>query len=113
MDCRFKYLQNNEGLVQGISAVNLEAITEACNDIMNKTVDTFLVNVTMTISAFQIEETQLRKSSIYYNIYYIGLNMIFASLLPIILLLYFNISIARELNRRPSQQVGKSGALDS
>ena len=44
-----------------------------------------------------IDYTDLRKGTIYYNLYCIWINFVFASFIPFILLLYFNISIAKKL----------------
>ena len=55
-------------------------------------------NVTTSIKkTVQAKATQLRRNPYYYQIYYVYLNTIFASLLPLFLLLFFNMQTAREL----------------
>ena len=55
-------------------------------------------NVTTSIKkSVQAEPTELRRNPYYYQIYYVYLNTIFASLLPLFLLLFFNMQTAREL----------------
>ena len=55
-------------------------------------------NVTTSIKkSVQAEPTELRRNPYYYQIYYVYLNTIFASLLPLFLLLFFNVQTAREL----------------
>lgn len=55
-------------------------------------------NVTTSIKkSVQAEPTELRRNPYYYQIYYVYLNTIFASILPLFLLLFFNINTAREL----------------
>ena len=51
-----------------------------------------------------IDYTDLRKGTIYYNLYCIWINFVFASFIPFILLLYFNISIANKLNSRAKKK---------
>lgn len=55
-------------------------------------------NITTSIKrVLQAEPTSLRRNPYYYQIYYVYLNTIFASLLPLALLLFFNINTAKEL----------------
>lgn len=55
-------------------------------------------NITTSIKrVLLVEPTSLRRNRYYYQIYYVYLNTIFASLLPLALLLYFNINTAKEL----------------
>ena len=48
--------------------------------------------------------TALRKNEYYYKIYYVYLNSIFASILPLALLLFLNISTAIELIKMSRQE---------
>ena len=43
------------------------------------------------------ESTSLRRDPYYYQIYYVYLNTLFATVLPLSLLLFFNINTAKEL----------------
>ena len=55
-------------------------------------------NVTTSMTkSVQARPTDLRRNPYYYQIYYVYLNTIFASILPLFLLLFFNINTAREL----------------
>jgi uncharacterized membrane protein YesL len=54
----------------------------------------------------RVVPTTLRKNVYYYKIYYVYLNTFFASVLPLGLLLFFNISTAIELIKM-SRQVGR------
>ena len=55
-------------------------------------------NVTTSIKKDVIAKpTELRRNPYYYQIYYVYLNTLFASILPLFLLLFFNINTAREL----------------
>ena len=56
----------------------------------------FKVNVSRVI----VDGTALKNNPTYYNVYCIGINMVFASLLPFIALTYFNVSIALRLRAR-------------
>ena len=60
--------------------------------------DTLIRNVTI-ISRFELEvyDTELRKNPYYFKIYFVYLNTFFASLLPLVLLLFLNISTAVQL----------------
>ena len=58
----------------------------------------FLRNVTTsTENKLVVESTDLRKNIYYYKIYFVYLNTFFASILPLALLIFFNISTAVEL----------------
>ena len=50
---------------------------------------------TSTKMVLQAEPTDLRRNVYYYQIYYVYLNTIFASILPLLFLLYFNINTAK------------------
>ena len=53
-------------------------------------------NVTTSMKkVLQAEPTDLRRNLYYYQIYYVYLNTIFASILPLLLLLFFNINTAK------------------
>ena len=56
------------------------------------------------LSVSYIDYTDLRKGTVYYNIYCIWINFVFASFIPFTLLLYFNISIAKKLNSRAKKE---------
>ena len=58
-------------------------------------------NVTTSIKkSVQAEPTELRRNPYYYQIYYVYLNTIFASLLPLFLLLFFNVQTASNVQDR-------------
>ena len=53
-------------------------------------------NITTSVKkVLQAEPTGLRRNLYYYQIYYVYLNTIFASILPLLLLLFFNINTAK------------------
>jgi hypothetical protein len=55
-------------------------------------------NVTTSVKRIlKAESTSLRRNPYYYQIYYVYLNTLFASVLPLVLLLFFNINTAIEL----------------
>ncbi len=64
------------------------------------TVEPIFRNITMTRRrVLTVRPTWLRLNFYYYKIYFVFLNTVFASLLPLFLLLFFNISTAVELLR--------------
>ena len=53
-------------------------------------------NITTSVKkVLQAQPTGLRRNLYYYQIYYVYLNTIFASILPLLLLLFFNINTAK------------------
>jgi len=55
-------------------------------------------NITTSMKReLQAESTSLRRNPYYYQIYYVYLNTLFATVLPLSLLLFFNINTAKEL----------------
>ena len=55
-------------------------------------------NITTSVKPeLQADATSLRRNPYYYQIYYVYLNTLFASVLPLSLLLFFNIRTAQEL----------------
>ena len=58
------------------------------------------VNMAINLTRVIIGHTDLMKSDIYYNIYCIGINTIFASLFPFIALMFLNVRIALELRSK-------------
>ena len=53
-------------------------------------------NITTSVKkVLQAQPTNLRRNLYYYQIYYVYLNTIFASILPLLLLLFFNINTAK------------------
>ena len=66
--------------------------------VRNEVAEPMYRNITTSIQrVLQAEPTNLRRNPYYYQIYYVYLNTIFASLLPLALLLFFNINTAKEL----------------
>ena len=68
---------------------------------------------TSTKKELKVHPTELRKNAYYYKIYFVYLNTFFASLLPLTLLLFFNISTASELikmSRLESRTLAATGA---
>ena len=61
----------------------------------------FISNL-LTVS--YIDYTDLRKSIVYYNLYCIWTNNVFASFIPFLSLLFFNVSIAMELNSKANRK---------
>ena len=49
-----------------------------------------LLNITRTVRQFRILPTALHTNQLYYNIYCVGLNTVFASVIPLLSLLYLN-----------------------
>ena len=49
-----------------------------------------LLNITRTVRRFRIVPTALRTNQLYYNVYCVGLNTVFASVIPLLSLLYLN-----------------------
>lgn len=56
-----------------------------------------------------VESTNLRKNIYYYKIYFVYLNTFFASILPLGLLLFFNISTAIELIKMSQLETRTAG----
>jgi len=66
-------------------------------------VEDFKVNMSINLTRMSIGHTELMKNDIYYNIYCIGINAIFSSLLPFFALMFFNVRIALKLrNKQPN-----------
>ena len=56
--------------------------------------------LTINLTRIVVGPTHLKQNQIYYNTYCIGINTIFASLLPFLALMFLNISIALELRSK-------------
>ena len=56
-------------------------------------------NVTRIEQSLQVTPTKLRSSPIYYRLYYVHLNTIFASLIPLVSLLFLNVATVRALRK--------------
>ncbi len=67
-------------------------------------------NVTRTSEFVSVERTWLRNDALYYNLYCLGLNTVFATALPFALLLFFNISTVASLGRAGKQSYGSEPA---
>ncbi|CAB4058169.1 unnamed protein product [Lepeophtheirus salmonis] len=68
----------------------LETIGKACTRSFSNY--SFMKNVSVKFKdQWTIEPTELRKNSLYYTMYYVHLNALFGSVIPLIGLLYFNI----------------------
>ena len=63
-------------------------------------VEDFKVNMSINLTRMSIGHTELMKNDIYYNIYCIGINAIFSSLLPFFALMFFNVRIALKLRNK-------------
>ena len=63
-------------------------------------VEDFKVNMPINLTRMSIGHTELMKNDIYYNIYCIGINAIFSSLLPFFALMFFNVRIALKLRNK-------------
>ena len=61
----------------------------------------FILNL---LTETYIDFTDLRKSIVYYNLYCIWTNNVFASFIPFLSLLFFNVSIAMELNSKANRK---------
>ena len=57
------------------------------------------LNVSRTQSYPRMAATWLREDPLYYNLYCLGLNTVFATAVPFLLLLYFNVSTVIALTR--------------
>ena len=53
----------------------------------------------------QFIPTALRRDPIYYHLYYVHMNMIFASAIPLLCLLYLNVATVRVLRKMISHEV--------
>lgn len=62
-----------------------------------------LLNVTRSVSFYDVLPTKLRISSYYYKIYCIGLNSVFASVIPLASLFYLNICTVIALRKMKLQ----------
>ena len=69
--------------------------------ILSNNICKFISNL-LTVS--YIDYTDLRKSIVYYNLYCIWTNNVFASFIPFLSLLFFNVSIAMELNSKANRK---------
>ena len=56
-------------------------------------------NITREEQKMEIKPTELRSNPVYYRIYYVHLNTIFASLIPLVSLLYLNIATVKALKK--------------
>jgi hypothetical protein len=56
-----------------------------------------IINITVMRKVSVITETELRRNPYYYKYYYVYLNALFASIVPLLTLLYLNISTVRAL----------------
>jgi hypothetical protein len=65
----------------------------------------FMHNVTRTGEYLRIATNKLHDDPLYYNIYCLGLNTFFATVIPFVLLIFFNISIVLSLSKL-GKQVG-------
>ena len=63
-------------------------------------VENFKLNMSINLTRVSIGHTELMKNDIYYNIYCIGINAIFSSLLPFFALMFFNVRIALKLRNK-------------
>ncbi len=58
-------------------------------------------------SYLRVDTTWLRRDPTYYRVYCIGLNTVFATLIPLVMLTFFNVSTVRALNRLGKQVIFK------
>lgn len=63
----------------------------------------FEFNLTRTEKVYTIDKTDLRRNRYYYSIYCIWLNLVFATVIPFVLLLFFNINTVLALKRLGKQ----------
>ena len=56
-------------------------------------------NVTREEQELRVQPTELRSNPVYYRLYYVHLNTIFASLIPLVSLLYLNIATVKALKK--------------
>ena len=56
-------------------------------------------NITRQEQQLTVQPTELRSNPVYYRLYYVHLNTIFASLIPLVSLLYLNIATVKALKR--------------
>ena len=68
---------------------------------------------TSTKTELIVESTDLRKNMYYYKIYFVYLNTFFASILPLALLIFFNISTAVELIKMSKLETRAAGAFSA
>ena len=69
-------------------------------------------NITTSMKReLQAESTSLRRNPYYYQIYYVYLNTLFATVLPLSLLLFFNINTAKELIKMSRLGTARSMAV--
>ena len=76
-------------------------LTSYVNGPLSNNICKFISNI-LTVS--YIDYTDLRKSIVYYNLYCIWTNNVFASFIPFLSLLFFNVSIAMELNSKANRK---------
>ena len=69
-----------------------------------------IFNVTRNITEFKPTPTKLRENDMYYHFYCIWTNNVFATFVPFITLMFFNVSIALELksNNKKKVSLGKN-----
>ena len=65
-------------------------------------------NVTRNITELKPTPTKLRENDMYYHFYCIWTNNVFATFLPFITLMFFNVSIALELKSNKKKKVSHS-----
>ena len=71
------------------------AMVQICNASGPKSYE----NITREESKLKVQPTELRSNPVYYRIYYVHLNTIFASLIPLVSLLYLNIATVKALKK--------------
>ena len=83
--------------------LNRDNETNEPYDIMNDTREIQNLTIVEKTYKLSIEPTSLRLNKYYYKIYYVFLNTLFASVLPLLLLLILNIKTAHELFKMGQQ----------
>ena len=85
-------------ILSNISTEDIEyfnAMVQICNASGPKSYE----NITREESKLKVQPTELRSNPVYYRIYYVHLNTIFASLIPLVSLLYLNIATVKALKK--------------
>ncbi|XP_071743570.1 G-protein coupled receptor daf-37 isoform X2 [Lepeophtheirus salmonis] len=66
--------------------------------------ESMIRNITGYSTQLRLEATPMRENVLYYRIYFIGLNTIFASILPLASLLFLNVSTVKALRKMSRQE---------
>ena len=93
-------ITNIDEVKQKIRLSNLKKLCQYSKFNILEQEENFKASMSLNLTRVFIGHTELMKNDIYYNIYCIGINAIFSSLLPFFALMFFNVRIALKLRNK-------------